>query len=214
MPLFALTSALREHLESAVKGAPRERAEMYEQCLQSGEMSLETALALKRDLPGTPSVVTLLRGCRVVARPPQPKRFVQSAETRAKFDTWRRELQDKQYRHMVENVTAPLERNAHRDRRELKSFRDQMGIAANVVITRVALLVAGWWVGHRALGPVWGPVMGIACMVIGMAAEMGIFMIRNNQLDRVLDEREKKETLMFPHSVKPAEASVEKKKNV
>ena len=212
MPLFELTAALREHLENAVKSAPRERAEMYQQCLQSGEVSLDTALALKRDLPEGPSVVALLRGCRVVVRPPQAKRFVQSPGTRAKFDTWRRELQDKQYRHMVANVTKPLERDAHRDSREIKSFRDQMGIAANVVVTRIALLVAGWWVGHRALGPVWGPVVGITCMVIGMAAEMGIFMIRNNQLDRVLEEREKTEALMFPHSLSPSANFVDKKK--
>ena len=86
-----------------------------------------------------------------------------------------------------------------------------MGIAANVVITRIALLVAGWWVGHRALGAVWGPVVGIACMVVGMAAEMGIFVIRNNQLDAVLAEREKTASLMFPHSVR-APGDLEKKK--
>ena len=43
---------------------------------------------------------------------------------------------------MVENVT--MTRDVYRDRREIKSFKDQLGIGLNMMITRLALLVAGW----------------------------------------------------------------------
>ncbi len=202
MVLFSLTDALRGHLESAVASAPPERADMYRQCLANNEMSLDVALALKRDLAQPSSVMDLLRGADIVAKPAAARRFRQSPESKAKFDQFRRELEDKKYRRMVESVAGPMEKDRQRDARELKSFKDQMGIAMNVVVTRIALLVAGWWLGHRALGAVWGPVVGITFMVVGLLAEMGIFMIRTNRMDDEIAKNEKETAAMFPQSIK------------
>ena len=98
----------------------------------------------------------------------------------------------------VENVTAQSRMNENRDHREIKSFRDQLGIAINLVVTRLALLVAGWWLGHRAFGAAWGPVVGIICMTIGLFAEIGIYMIKARRLDATLLQRDEREKLSFP----------------
>ena len=199
MVLFSVTVTLAAELSRACATAPPERVAQYEQALRSGEISLDVALALKRDLGHAQSVVALLRGSAVLVASP-PARRTQSPETKKKFDGFRRELEEKQYRAMVKNVSGAVEDDRHRDRREIKSFRDQMGIALNVIITRLALLCAGWWVGHRALGAVWGPVIGVLCMIVGLVTEMGLFMIKADRLDKTLETRETDELKTFPGS--------------
>lgn len=160
---------------------------------------METVIALSRDLKNIPEsqdshVHVLLRGSRVLPLPSPKKKFVQSAETKAKFDKMREELESKRYQEMVSNVTRSLDNNSlSTDRLEMRSFRDQMGVALNMLITRVAMLAAGWWAGHRALGPAWGPVVGVALMVVGLAAEVGIYVIKSGQMEQAIQNIQKTE---------------------
>ena len=126
---------------------------------------------------------------------------------KARFAQFRAELEEKRYRQMVENVTMSKKDTAMRDRREIKSYRDQLGIGLNMVITRLALLVAGWWVGARALGGAWGPVLGVTAMIVGLIAEMGVFLIKARRLEETLEQREAREKLVFPGSV-PADRAI------
>ncbi len=150
MPLFSLTETLRADISNALPFAPIERATMYQTALESGEISLDSVIALQRDMQEHKKVHELLKGAKLLPPPPK-KRFVQSPKTKAKFEQYRRELENKQYANMVKNIVQPLENDFHRDRREIKSFRDQLGIALNVIITRLALLATGWWIGHRSM---------------------------------------------------------------
>ena len=162
----------------------------------SHEISLDGAIALGRDVKQPVNV--LLKGSEIILPEKPARKFQQSPETKKKFVQWRNELDDKSYRKMVENVTAQSRMNENRDHREIKSFRDQLGIAINLVVTRLALLVAGWWLGHRAFGAAWGPVVGIICMTIGLFAEIGIYMIKARRLDATLLQRDEREKLSFP----------------
>jgi uncharacterized membrane protein (Fun14 family) len=52
-------------------------------------------------------------------------------------------------------------------------------------------------------GAIWGPVVGICFMVIGFFAEIGIFMIKAEQLNETLEKRENAEKVTFPGHEKP-----------
>lgn len=110
MPLFALTERLRSELSRGLEKGLPERADMYRSALERGEVSLDCVLALQRDLKefGVSHVHELLRGASIIA-PVSKKSFQQSPNTKAKFEQYRRELENKAYAKMVKNVTQPEE---------------------------------------------------------------------------------------------------------
>jgi hypothetical protein len=139
MPLFALTESLRGEINKVIDKAPLVRVAMYKTALLTNEVSLDAVIALKHDLKEEKGVNELLQGADLIV-PVQQKRKMQSPKTKAKFDQYRRELENKQYLNMVKNVTQPLEQDAHRDRREIKAFKDQMGIGRE----REIILIIGF----------------------------------------------------------------------
>lgn len=201
MLAFTVSPRLRDHLSLASKddGISSVRREMYSIALEKGEIAWDVARALSRDV--SVPVDTLLRtGCSIVVPGPFRKPYEQSAEAKALFEKQRRELENKRYRNMVSNVVASQEEDKYRDRREIKSFRDQFGIGVNMMITRIVLLVAGWYIGSR-VSPVLGPILGALFMVVGLFAEMGLFLIKSDSLDKTLAEREQLTKKNFPGSV-------------
>lgn len=44
----------------------------------------------------------------------------------------------------------------------------------------------------------WGPVLGTLFMVIGFFAEVGLFMIKAEQLNETLEQREDEQKVFFP----------------
>ena len=70
-----------------------------------------------------------------------------------------------------------------------------------MIITRIVLLVAGWYLGHVTLGAAWGPVVAIFAMTVGFLAEAGLFMIKHDRLDKTLQDRKEKEKKLFPGAV-------------
>lgn len=202
MPNFSNSDTLRAVLAGAagLANVAAVRRDMYAEAARSDEVTWDVVRALSRDT-GTATHV-LLRGCRVVAPPPFVVRSQQSEAAKATFDQQRRELDAKRYRAMVADVVAPQEEDHFRDRREIKSFRDQLGIGLNIIITRVCLLACGWWIGSR-VSPLLGPLLGVVFMVIGFAAEIGIFMIKAERLNETLEQRAEAEKTSFPGSGVP-----------
>ncbi len=202
MPSFTNSDALRAALTGAAADAAvaAVRRDMYTEASHSAEVSWDVVRALARDV-GRPTHV-LLAGSKIIAPAPFHIRSQQSAEVKATFDQLRRELDDKRYRKMVADVVAPQEQDHFRDQREIKSFRDQLGIGLNLIITRVCLLACGWWIGSR-VSPLMGPVLGCLFMVVGFVAEIGIFMIKAERLNETLEQREEAEKNSFPGSGLP-----------
>lgn len=85
----------------------------------------------------------------------------------------------------------------------------------NIIVTRLVLLVVGWWIGHKSLGGMWGPVVGVVFMVIGFLAEIGVYVIKADRLNQSIAQHEQRDRETFPGSiaaVKPP--SIEAKKRL
>ena len=96
----------------------------------------------------------LLRGAtpKVNIKPEKKK----NPEFEKKMEEIRRQYEAKLYRKMVSGVVNSTEVDKMRDKRELKDFKSQMNIGLNMIVTRIALFAAGYFIGKNIFGdPFW-----------------------------------------------------------
>ena len=97
----------------------------------------------------------ILRGSLPKVREKPPK--VKNAEFEKKMEEVRKEWESKLYRKMVQGIVRTTEVDKMRDKRELKDFNSQMSIGLNLIVTRVALFAAGFFIGKTSTGDsFWG----------------------------------------------------------
>eukprot|EP01090_Pellita_catalonica_P008454 TRINITY_DN1928_c0_g1_i1.p1 TRINITY_DN1928_c0_g1~~TRINITY_DN1928_c0_g1_i1.p1 ORF type:complete len:233 (+),score=38.80 TRINITY_DN1928_c0_g1_i1:96-701(+) len=92
------------------------------------------------------------------------------------------ESEDRKYEKMVQNIVESKASRIRTERGEVSSYRDALSIGTNILVTMVTLFVAGWFVCYNAFGGMaGGAIGGVVFAMIGMLAEMGLFVIKSSR---------------------------------
>ncbi|KAM9959904.1 hypothetical protein ACTFIW_008835 [Dictyostelium discoideum] len=114
-----------------------------------------------------------------------------------------------QYSKLVKNVAKK-----ETDLNELSSFRSQLSIAVNILVTFFTLLVGGIFVGHNWLNSqLYGLVCGLVLGIIGVAVEIWLFVIRSSQNQMEKDKAEKTEEKVTEWRIRKRTREIKKQQN-
>ncbi|KAN0038072.1 hypothetical protein ACTA71_000244 [Dictyostelium dimigraforme] len=114
-----------------------------------------------------------------------------------------------EYSKLIKNVSKK-----ETDLNELSSFRSQISIAVNILVTFFTLLVGGIFVGHKWLNSqLYGLICGLVLGIIGVAVEIWLFVLRSSQHQMEKDKAEKTEEKVTEWKIKKRTREIKKKQN-
>ncbi|KAK5579796.1 hypothetical protein RB653_009483 [Dictyostelium firmibasis] len=111
-----------------------------------------------------------------------------------------------EYSKLVKNVYKK-----ETDLNELSSFRSQISIAVNILVTFFTLLVGGIFVGHKWLNSqLYGLICGLVLGIIGVAVEIWLFVLRSSQHQMEKDKAEQIEEKVTEWKIKKRTRQIKK----
>ncbi|KAN0019024.1 hypothetical protein ACTFIU_002226 [Dictyostelium citrinum] len=114
-----------------------------------------------------------------------------------------------EYSKLVKNVAKK-----ETDLNELSSFRSQLSIAVNILVTFFTLLVGGIFVGHKWLNSqLYGLICGLVLGIIGVAVEIWLFVLRSSQHQLEKDKAERNEEKVTEWKIKKRTREIKKQQN-
>ena len=178
---FALTARLRE----AAKGAPPH--------LRIDARATTIGLQHAADLStlANAKLRHLLHGARPVRPSFGPSKREPHPSLAPRLEQLKNEQVSREYAAMVGDVVSA---DAARDFAEMRTFRSQMAVGANLVISMGTMFCVGYWGGGTDDEP-HGPravLCGAALMILTMLIEVTLFLIGASRTEQKIARREEK----------------------
>ena len=100
--------------------------------------------------------------------------------------------EDREYARMVGSGARQDEDAAARDAAEMSTYRSQMGVGLNLLVSMATMFTVGAYAGGTVDEPfgVRAVVCGLALMLLAMAVEMSLFLIGAMRVDAKVHKRE------------------------
>lgn len=140
---------------------------------------------------GGPWVHELMRG----ATAQLPRRVDKPAphpELEPRLKKLREIQEDRDYAAMIGSAMSDENSNA-RDGAEMNTFRSQLGVGLNLIVSMGTMFIVGAYAGGTEEEPYGARAMvcGILLMILTLAIEMTLFLIGAIRVDGIVDKREK-----------------------
>lgn len=105
----------------------------------------------------------------------------------------RRQLEDKQYAHMVRDVSRVNATNSvQTDNLRMNKLAPQMSLAFNVIITMATCFTAAYYVFRNSTGSkTYGLIAGVIALIIAMIVEIVLLLTKMYSIDDALRKKEK-----------------------
>jgi len=151
----------------------------------------------------------LLEGSSVVYD--KPKVLSPDPAIQAKLAELRTRFANEEYEKMVRNVTETKNDRWAKDTRELSGFFSQLSVGLNIIVSMATTLTAGYWIGKHMTGKTTiGIVCGLVFMIVVLFAEMWLFIIRAERLNKQLKDQNPNSKPIYL-STRPRQYGLEKK---
>ena len=200
---FSLTPRLREAVERARVLAKEgsDEALAFAAAAREGTIALSDVVAASRLLrekanasaSSSPAWVheLLLNASPVL--PVAAKRAPAHPELAPRLAKLRAAQEDRDYARMV-GAAARDDDSANRDAAEMSTYRSQMGVGLNLLVSMATMFTVGAYAGGTEEEPfgVRAVVCGLVLMVLAMAVEMSLFLIGAMRVDAKVHQRETK----------------------
>lgn len=113
-------------------------------------------------------------------------------ELEPRLQQLRAAAENREYAAMVSDVCC--EEGDGRDAAEMNTYRSQLAVGANLLVSMGTMFAVGYWAGGTEEEP-HGPraaMCGLACCIVTMVVEMTLFVIGASRVDAKQDERARK----------------------
>ena len=214
---FTLTPRLRSAISTALPHAGGEDADALTSAQREGSIALSEVTTISRLLreqhsssqsaaassekksggderaPSPVWVHELLLG----AAPVLPAKAVRAPAHPAlapRLAALRAAEEDREYARMV-GTSGRSEDTSARDVAEMATYRSQMGVGLNLLVSMITMFIVGAYAGGTDEEPfgIRAIVCGLALMLLAMAIEMALFMIGATRVDAAVAKRERRE---------------------
>ena len=199
---FSLTPRLREAVARARALAPEasDEAVALDAAARDGSIALSDVVAASRLLrqkangpsdSSSPSWVHELLLNATPVLPAAAKRAPAHPELAPRLAKLRAAQEDRDYARMV-GAAARDDDAANRDAAEMSTYRSQMGVGLNLLVSMATMFTVGAYAGGTDEEPfgVRAVVCGLVLMVLAMAVEMSLFLIGAMRVDAKVHQRE------------------------
>jgi len=133
----------------------------------------------------------LLHGAAPVLPVFKPERK-RDAALEKRLEKLRAVQENREYAAMVGKLSAGETQG--RDEAEMSTYRSQMGVGLNLVVSMVTMFCVGYYIGGTTEQPhsVRAAICGLALGIITMAIEMTLFLIGATRVDAKMHKREER----------------------
>ncbi|EGC38832.1 hypothetical protein DICPUDRAFT_75603 [Dictyostelium purpureum] len=149
----------------------------------------------------------LLKGSSIyyppkIVQPPTPEQI-------AKKQYLEKISKEYEYSKMIKNISKKDE-----DKNELASFKTQLSIAVNILVTFFTLLVVGMYLGNKWLNSlVKGMIVGLVFGIGGVAAEVWLFVLRGTEHELGKEKSKKTEEKIKDFKIKRRTRQIKKEQD-
>ena len=201
-----LTARLREALASAAQHAQTaDDSATLTQCAKEASISLPEVQLISRLLRAAREeggggdddgrgiwVHELLLGASPVL-PARAQRAPAPPELKRRLEALRAAEADREYAALVGSTSGRTDDSA-RDAAEMSTYRSQMGVGLNLIVSMATMFTVGCYAGGTEAQPmgVRAVVSGLVLMLLAMAVEMGLFVIGASRIDEQVHKRDER----------------------
>eukprot|EP01102_Stenamoeba_stenopodia_P020683 TRINITY_DN8157_c0_g3_i1.p1 TRINITY_DN8157_c0_g3~~TRINITY_DN8157_c0_g3_i1.p1 ORF type:complete len:385 (+),score=143.50 TRINITY_DN8157_c0_g3_i1:173-1327(+) len=162
--------------------------------MRLSEILVEMKKKHKERLPeGQPVYIhELTRGSQlVVRRLPQRKK---DPAVQEKLRQVRIQLENRKYEQMTRKISGETNRTKlMEEHAELKSYKSQMEIGINIIVTMATLFVGGYYLTKVSTGNhLYGLAVGVVLAAGALMLESWLFIIAGNRIDKSVEERKRR----------------------
>ena len=196
---FTLTDRLLRSIETALKHVPAgsSEADSLRSATREGTIALSDVQSISKLLCEKKAaapvwVHELLLGASPVL-PAMAQRAPAHPALAPRLAKLRAAQEDNDYLQMV-GGSGKDEAEKMRDAAEMKSYRSQMGVGLNLIVSMGTMFTVGAYGGGTAEEPfgIRAIICGLALMLIAMVVEMALFLIGASRVDAKVAKRESK----------------------